>query len=120
MEGVMPKFASVVFVCLVLLAACGVSTEAQTISSGTVSGTVVDQSGAVVPGATVEIRNDITRYQLSTTTGTTGAFRFTNVPFNNYRVTATLSGFNTTTQDISIRSAVPQEVKLTMAVGSVT
>jgi carboxypeptidase family protein len=107
-------------VCLCLLVNSDTSVFGQTLSSGTVNGTVVDQSGAVVPGSTVELRNDISRYQQSTTTDAAGMFRFSNVPFNNYRVTAALSGFNTTTQDISIRSAVPQDVKLTMAVGNVT
>jgi hypothetical protein len=92
----------------------------QSISSGTVSGTVADQSGAVIPGVTVEIRNDITRYQQLSTTDVNGLFRFTNVPFNGYLLTATLSGFKTATQNLAIRSTVPQDVKLTMSVGGLS
>src|SRR5207249_1178802 len=88
----------------------------QSISSGTVTGTVMDQSGAVVPGATIEIRNDISRYQQTTVTDSSGSFRFNNVPFNPYLLTVTLSGFKTVTQNLAIRSTVPQDVKLTMAV----
>lgn len=108
-----------VSVCVSLLVGFAISTPAQTISSGTVTGTVADQSGAAVPGVTVEIRNDVTQYVRTTTSDLTGTFRLTNVPFNNYRVTATISGFSAATQDISIRSQVPQQIKFTMAVGSV-
>ena len=94
--------------------------SAQSISSGTVAGIVTDQSGAVVPGATIELRNDITRYQQTSTTDTSGAFRFNNVPFNTYLLTATLSGFKTVTQNLVIRSALPQDVKFTMTVGGLT
>ena len=93
---------------------------AQSISSGTVAGTVVDQSGAVVPGTTVELRNDITRYQQTTTTDSSGSFRFNNVPLNSYLLTATLSGFKTVSQNIAIRSTLPQDLKLTMEVGGLT
>src|SRR5437016_7915623 len=114
------KTTFVLSVCLCLLVTSATLIFAQTLSSGTINGTVVDPSGAVVPGVMVEIRNDISRYQQFTTTDTAGTFRFTNVPFNNYRVTATLTGFSTATQDVSIRSAVPQELKLEMPVGSLT
>jgi hypothetical protein len=106
------------FVCLVVAFAESIS--AQTISSGTVTGTVTDQSGGVLPGATVEIRNDVTRYSQIARTDSMGSFRFTNVPFNNYRLTATLDGFRTTTQDVAIRSALPEAVKFSLAVGGVT
>ncbi len=106
------------FVCFVVTFAASIS--AQTISSGTVTGTVTDQSGGVIPGATVEIRNDVTRYVQTATTDSTGSFRFTNVPFNNYRLTTTLSGFNAATQNIAIRSALPEAVKFTLGVGGVT
>src|SRR6266404_2504049 len=83
-----------------MLLSFGVQSYAQSISSGTVTGTVADPSGAVVSGAAVEIRNPITGYQQTTSTDANGSFRFNNVPFNNYRVTATRSGFNPAAQNI--------------------
>jgi hypothetical protein len=105
---------------LFVLTACSLTGFAQSISSGTIIGTVMDQSGAVVPGATIELRNDLTRYLQTATTDSSGSFRFNNVPFNPYVLTATLSGFKTVTQSVAIRSTIPDEVKLTMAVGGVS
>ncbi|MFB3915391.1 MAG: carboxypeptidase regulatory-like domain-containing protein [Terriglobales bacterium] len=93
--------------------------SAQSISSGTVVGTVTDQSGAAVVGAMVEIHNALTGYRQTTTCDTSGSFQFNNVPLNNYRLTATSSGFSPATQDITVRSSVPQTVKLALAVAGV-
>jgi hypothetical protein len=75
--------------------------------------------GPLVPGATIDIRNDITRYEQTVTTDAAGSFRFTNVPFNPYVLTTTLSGFRTVTQNVTVRSTVPQEIKITLTVGGV-
>src|SRR5256884_9762334 len=81
--------------------------DAQSINSGTVTGTVTDQSGAVVSGAKVVLRNAITGYEQSATTDETGSFRFNNVPQNPYRLTATAPGFSASTQDIDVRRSIP-------------
>ena len=54
----------------------------QSINSGTVLGTVTDQSGGAIPGATLR-QNPVTGYTQSFTTDTAGSFRFTNIPQNN-------------------------------------
>ena len=113
----MMKLASAVFLCLLLLG-FGIHSYAQSINSGTVTGTVKDPSGAVVPGAAVEIRNAITGYQQTTKAGTNGEFRFNNVPFNNYRLTATQTGFNASVQDVAIRSTIPVAATLELTVGA--
>jgi Carboxypeptidase regulatory-like domain len=56
-------------------------------NSGSIAGTVTDPTGAVVPNATVEIRNLVSQYDRITTTDGKGIFRFSNVPFNPYHVT---------------------------------
>src|SRR5882762_6842780 len=91
---------------------------AQSINSGTVTGTVTDQSGAVVSGAKVVLRNAITGYQQSATTDETGSFRFNNVPQNPYRLTATAPGFSASTQDIDVRSSIPMTIGLPLKVAS--
>ena len=116
----MMKITSAIVLCVCLLMSCAASVSAQSLSSGTVAGTVADQSGAVVPGAMIEIRNDLTRYLQTTTTDSSGSFRFTNVPFNPYVITATLQGFKTIMLNVVLRSTIPQDVKLTMAVGGVS
>ena len=72
--------------CLVL--ACAVSARAQTAQ---VSGTVVDESGAGVPGATVQLAGASSRD--FTTSGPGGAYQFSNIAVGTYEVTATLVGF---------------------------
>ena len=51
-------------------------------NSGSVNGTVLDPTGAVVAGAKVEIRNPVSGFDRSTTTDKAGTFAFTNIPFN--------------------------------------
>ncbi len=58
-------------------------------SSGSISGTVLDPTGAVVPNATVEIHNPVSHFDRSTTTDKSGNFTFPNVPFNPYHMTVT-------------------------------
>ena len=48
--------------------------------SGTVSGTVKDQSGAVIPGATVIIHNPVSGYERTASTDASGNFAFSNIP----------------------------------------
>ena len=109
----------VIVVAGVLLGVSGFLTPlvvAQSVASGTVEGSVVDPTGAVVPGAMVQIRNPISRYQQTTTTDSTGAFRFTNLPFNPYHLEVTQPGFGVAAQDVSVRTAVPLTVKISLAV----
>src|SRR5437879_5301186 len=79
---------------------------AQSVASGTVEGTVVDPTGGVVSGAKVEIRNPISRFSQTTTTDSSGMFRFTNLPFNPYHLEVTQPGFGVATEDISVRTPV--------------
>src|SRR5215471_12063331 len=91
----------------------------QSVASGTIEGTVMDSSGGVVVGATVEIRNPLTGFQQTTTTDSMGAFRFTNVPFNPYHLQVTQTGFDPSAQDVSVRSTVTVPVKVTLSVAGV-
>jgi len=85
-------------------------------SSGSISGTVLDPSGAVVVNASVEIHNPISGYDRTATTDSSGKFSFTNVPFNPYHMTVTAVGFAQTAQDVEVRSVVPVTVKVSLTV----
>jgi len=65
----------------------------QATSSGTIVGVVEDQSGAVVPGATITLTESTTNASRTTVTGKTGQYVFTSVPPATYTITATKSGF---------------------------
>src|SRR6516225_11625562 len=73
---------------------------AQSGRSSSVTGTVVDPSGAVVPNATVTIRNSVSAFERTTTTDESGNFAIPNVPFNPYHLTVTSTGFDPYAQDI--------------------
>ena len=85
-------------------------------NSGSINGSVIDPTGAVVPNATVEIRNPVSGFDHSTTTDAAGKFAFTNIPFNPYHLTVTAEGFQSTAQDVEPRSAVPVTVAIKLQI----
>jgi len=70
----------------------GAAGSGSIVASGTVEGNRCRSTGAVVSGAKVEIRKPLTGYQQATTTDTSGVFRFSNLPFNNYHIEITQQG----------------------------
>ncbi|HEY0461510.1 MAG TPA: TonB-dependent receptor [Pyrinomonadaceae bacterium] len=70
------------------------SINAQTGTSG-VSGTVNDQTGAVVPGATVNLTNPATGFNRSVTTDSDGKFSFLGIPPATYNVEIKATNFKT-------------------------
>ena len=101
------------FVCLVL---CVSSGSAQTSGNSSLSGVVSDPTGAVVPGATVEIHNPVSQFSRSATTDGEGRFTFTNIPFNPYHLSVTAKGFGAYSQDLDVRSAVPLNLKVALQI----
>jgi hypothetical protein len=85
-------------------------------NSGSINGTVVDPTGAIVANAAVEIRNPVSGFDGSTTTDAAGRFAFTNIPFNPYHLTVTAAGFVAVAQDVEPRSAVPVTVAVKLPV----
>jgi len=81
------------FAVLISVLALGtVQAQAQT-STGRISGTVVDASGAVLPGATVTVTQDQTGLLKSGVTDKEGAYLFVSLPLGTYTVAAELLGF---------------------------
>ena len=83
---------------LALLAfALGTGARAQTdVTTTRVSGTITDEQGAALPGASVSIRNQETGLSVSTVTDDRGFYRLLNLPSGNYSLTVELEGFATT------------------------
>jgi len=98
--------------------ALGLSAHAQSGNSTSVTGTVLDPSGAVVPNAKVEITNPVSQFQRTTNTDALGKFSIPNVPFNPYHMTVAAKGFSQYTKDIDVRSSVPLNLSVNMAVGA--
>ena len=109
--------ALIAFFCSML----GIYAAAQSVgNSGSLNGSVIDPTGAVVANATVEIRNPVSGFDRSTTTDNAGKFAFTNVPFNPYHLTVTAQGFSSYVQDVEPRSSVPVVVPITLKVSGST
>ena len=84
----------------------------------------MDSTGAVVPGATVEIKNLVSGFSRDASTNPSGVFNFPNVPFNPYHLTVTAVGFAPFSEDVEVQSAVPVDLRISLvlpgASGSVT
>ncbi|MFN2498102.1 MAG: TonB-dependent receptor domain-containing protein [Pyrinomonadaceae bacterium] len=65
------------------------------ITTGTIQGTVTDANGAIVPGATVEIKNLETNFSKTLTSDEGGRFVALALPSGKYNVTVTKQGFGT-------------------------
>jgi hypothetical protein len=76
--------------------ALGLATTASPQSTtGSIRGVVTDEQAAVVPGASVTVRNVDTNMTRSAVSDAGGRFRVTNLPSGRYEVTVALSGFAT-------------------------
>jgi hypothetical protein len=64
-------------------------------TTGVIEGLVADESGGVLPGATVTLRNTATNYERSVATDGHGRFRGLLLPLGPYRVSIALAGFQT-------------------------
>ena len=62
-------------------------------TTGTVSGTVVDESRAVLPGVTIQVKNVENGATRTLVTDAAGRYRALNLPPGLYSVTADLQGF---------------------------
>jgi len=104
-----------VLVCLVAL-----ELPAQ-VTTGTISGTVKDQSGAVLPGAAVKVTNVENGTVRTSATGSGGEYRIVSLPAGVYEVDASLSGFQTGARS-GIQLSVGREavVDFSLGVGDVT
>ncbi len=85
-------------------------------SSTSVTGTVVDPTGAVVANAVVEIHNPVSAFERTVTTDSLGKFNIPNVPFNPYHLTVTGPAFAPYAQDVDVRSIVPVNVSITLQI----
>ena len=64
------------------------------VEQAAITGRVFDQSGAVVPGATVTVKRVETAVTRETVTNESGQYAVPYLPVGTYEVTASLSGFS--------------------------
>src|SRR5258707_101163 len=103
----------------VLTLAVSAAAHAQGSFFTSLSGTVVDNSGGVIPGANVKIRNNGTGEEVNTVSGSDGGFTAPSLSGGTYTVTVTLMGFKTAQlNSVTLQAAVPATVKITLQVGA--
>jgi hypothetical protein len=85
-------------------------------NSGTVSGTVTDATGAIIPNATVTLSNAVSGLNRTVKADAAGHYQFSNLPLNPYNLSVSAPGFDTFNQAIEVRSFVPVAFNAKLAV----
>ena len=98
------------------------STQAQSLLSGDISGTVTDPSGAVITGASVDLKGTETGAKQSTKTDSNGVYRFSLLKPGSYSVTVTHAGFSSSQKNVSVQvgQISTADVQLTVGAASQT
>lgn len=89
--------------------------------NASLSGTVQDSTGAIVPNATVTLTNPSTQQvQTAKTTGA-GVYQFNQLPPAHYKLSVTAPGFKSSTfDDIALAAETPRNLNVTLATGTVS
>ena len=97
----MSKFLRFGFTSVLIFAFCAVAWAQGTVT-GAVGGSVTDPKGAVVPGATVTVKNNDTGKEDTTTSDGEGRYRFPYLRTGEYDVTIEAAGFTTITRQLTV------------------
>ena len=103
-------------VALALAAILFVPAAASGQDAGSITGTVTDSTGLILPGVTVEA-SDAAGVGQVTFTGGTGEFSFSGLEPGAYEVTFTLAGFNADAQTVEVTAGATATVEAEMSVG---
>jgi hypothetical protein len=101
---------------LILILASAVSLSAQ-ITTGDITGTVTDQSGAAVAGATISAVCPQTNQSRSVTSGSAGEYQLSGMATCVYKVSVSLQGFKTTARDVTVTVAQTTKADFKLQVG---
>ncbi|MDX6404795.1 MAG: hypothetical protein QOH70_2250 [Blastocatellia bacterium] len=88
--------------------------------SGSISGTVKDQNGAIVPRAAVTAKNQRTGEERTSTTNTDGTFSIPALKASGYTVTASSTGLGATVKDVEVNVGRETNLNIGMRLGDVT
>ncbi len=88
--------------------------------SGTISGVVTDPSGAIVPSASLALRDTATNEQHIATSSPGGVYQFVSLEPGVYELTTTMKGFSTAKTTLTLETNQTLNVPVSLAVGSST
>jgi hypothetical protein len=110
------KLRSVGWLAVALLALLVPAAQAQFGSS--ITGTVLDSSGAAIPGASVTLTNAATQQTQTTTSNATGFYRFNELAPGSYSVVVTATGFKKgDLEGVAVEAETPRNVDVTLQTG---
>ncbi|HEX6894453.1 MAG TPA: carboxypeptidase-like regulatory domain-containing protein, partial [Bryobacteraceae bacterium] len=87
-------------------------------ATGTISGTVTDASGAVVPAAAVTVSNKATGIARNLTTNTEGLFSAPALPAGDYEVRVEVQGFRTEVRSAQVLAGSSTTVNMALTLGA--
>ncbi len=94
--------------------------RAQSILEGKITGTVTDDKGEPLPGATVELTSPAMMGKRSVVTTAKGAYVFLSLPIGNYKLTASMPNFKTVVQEnIAVTAGSSVTVNLALPLGAI-
>src|SRR5689334_2544480 len=89
-------------------------------STATINGRIIDPSGAIVAGVTVEAANQATNFRRATVSNAAGLFVLEALPVGDYSVTARASGFRTYSQTgITLQVNQRASIEIALELGAV-
>ena len=93
---------------------------AQSLNTGSINGTVTDQSGAVISGADVTATDSGTGEKRSTATNNAGRYNFANIPPAKYELAFTKQGFASAKTNIEVQVGQATTTNMSLQVGATT
>jgi len=87
---------------------------------GEITGSVFDEGGAAVPGATVTATCSTTGLTRSTVSGSTGSYRLSELPVCVYKVATTMQGFKTVNRDVQVAVSTMTKADFKLQLGQLS
>jgi len=107
-------------VCAAVLLVVSTTVATAQAPTGTIAGTVLDQQNAVLPGATITVKNTATGLTRTAASSAEGAFQVPSLPAGSYEVRVELSGFQSTLTPAQVVTGQTTSLRVSLQIGART